>query len=228
MAGKPGEKKAASREDQLVGSHIGGVKLEKLLGRGAMGAVFLGMQESLERKVAVKILSSAPLNEEASADRFFKEARAQARINHPNVVQVYDASTDKDNDTPYIVMELVEGEGLGRKIKRQGKLSALEAVDVIIGATRGLAAAHDRGLIHRDIKPDNILIASDGTPKLADFGLTKDLSAGASDMTLAGHLLGTPNYMSPEACSGSPLDARSDLYSLGVILYHMIAGRPTT
>jgi serine/threonine-protein kinase len=216
-------KKPAPREEQLVGSRIGGVRLEKLLGRGAMGAVFLGLQESLDRRVAVKVLSSAPLNEEASAERFFKEARAAARLNHPNVVQVYDAGIA--DETPYIIMELVEGEGLGRRIKRQGKLQALEAVDILIGATRGLAAAHERGLIHRDIKPDNILISSDGTPKLADFGLTKDLTAAASDMTLAGHLLGTPNYMSPEACSGSPLDSRSDLYSLGVTLFLAVTGR---
>ncbi|HVY61541.1 MAG TPA: serine/threonine-protein kinase, partial [Planctomycetota bacterium] len=144
-----GEKRGPSREEQLIGARIGGVRLEKLLGRGAMGAVFLGTQESLDRKVAVKLLSSAPLNEEASAERFFKEARAQARINHPNVVQVYDANV-ADNEMPYILMELVEGEGLGRRIKRLGKLPALEAVDVLIGATRGLAAAHERGLIHRD------------------------------------------------------------------------------
>jgi serine/threonine-protein kinase len=222
MAGD--ERKAgadAARLAALLGTRVGGCRLEAVLGRGAMGIVFRAVQESLGRPVALKILRVGPLNQEASDDRFFKEARAAARINHPNVVQVYDAG--RDGETPFILMELVDGESLGRRLKREKKLAPAAVVELGIGAARGLDAAHRRGLVHRDVKPDNVLVAKDGTPKLVDFGLMKDLE-DSGELTRDGHLLGTPNYMSPEACAGEALDERSDLYSLGVMLFYALTG----
>jgi len=188
-----------------------------------MGVVLRGVQESLDRAVAVKLLPVSAMSTEAGVERFFREARAVARISHANVVQVHDCGREGEN--AFIVMELIQGESLGAKLKRDKKIAAEAAAAICAGAARGLAAAHERGLIHRDVKPDNLLLSYDGTAKLVDFGLTKDL-AESTDLTKEGTLLGTPTYMSPEACEGEPCEAPSDLYSLGAMLFHAIAGRP--
>lgn len=212
----------ASDDDKRLGKYL----LKSKLGQGGMGIVYLATDTRLKRDVAIKVLPKEMTSNEEAVKRFLREARAAARLNHPNVVAVYDV--DQQRGYCYLVMELVNG-CTAADLIAQGPLSWVEATRLIAEACRGLAAAHEAGLVHRDIKPSNIMRTHDGLVKLADFGLAK-LADGAnnpkSPLTRSGTILGTPHYMSPEQCQGEPVDARGDLYSLGATYFALLTGQP--
>lgn len=201
------------------------VRLEKLLSRGGMGSVWIGRHVGLDLPVAVKFMSSSSVDLLA---RFQREARAAAQIRSSNVVKIHDFGVDRG--TPYIVMELLEGEDLAGLLRRKGRLSLKEAEAILIPVARGLDRAHEARLVHRDLKPENIFLAKEGdeiVPKILDFGVAKSLAAeeSAKEVTEEGAVLGTPYYMSPEqARARGDIDHRADLWSLGVILFRMITG----
>jgi serine/threonine protein kinase/formylglycine-generating enzyme required for sulfatase activity/Tfp pilus assembly protein PilF len=222
--GKPGYAGSASDfEAALSKESIGGCKLEKLLGRGGMGAVFLGRQLSLDRPVAVKILPQSFAQNEDNVTRFEREARAVARLNHPNIIQVYDMGQD-DEGTYFIVMEYVEGSTLADILKQKGKFQEKVALGVIAQACAGMAAAHEADVLHRDIKPENLMLNNKGRVKIADFGLAKHVQ-GSVRLTGTGIALGTPAFMAPEQGMGEMVDARVDIYSLGGSLFSLLTGR---
>ncbi len=218
------EDEAAKHVPSLLGTVIAGCSIERLLGKGSMGAVYLAKHISLNKPVAVKILTTGPENKKATK-RFVREARTAARLDHPNVVQVFD--TGMSGDQHYIVMKFVEGESAAAKVKRDGPMPIQEAVRIVIDASKGLQAAHRIGFIHRDVKPDNIMIDLDGIVKVADFGLAKELDVKGSVLTADGQAMGTPHYMSPEqARDASSVGPAADIYSLGATLYTLLSGKP--
>ena len=199
-----------------------GYKLLKKLGRGSMGTVYKARQLNLDRVVAIKILGSFLAENKAFVRRFIKEARVIGKLNHPNIVQGFDAG--EVDGTYYFAMEYCEGPTVLDLLQRGGKLAEDRAVNIVTQIARALDHAHDQGLVHRDIKPDNIMIVEGGVAKLCDLGLTKDVSRG-SGSTEKGSTVGTPNYISPEQARGdATIDIRSDLYSLGATFYHMVTG----
>lgn len=214
-----------SARDPLVGTTIGDeYRVLERLGAGTMGAVYLAEQESMHRQVALKVLSKAATDDPVAAARFAREARAASGVNHPSIVQVH-AIGRLDGGGAFLVMEYVRGESLGQRLRR-GPLEPLLACELSMQLAGALAAAHDAGIVHRDVKPDNILLSRvEGrlVPKLVDFGVAR--RADATLLTQEGVALGTPNYMAPEQARGAELDARSDIYALGVVLYEMLAGK---
>ena len=196
--------------------------LEEQLASGGMGSLWIARDEVLGRQVAVKVLHDHLAEDQALLERFRLEAVAAARLSHPAVVRVFD--TGIDEGVCYIVMELVDGETL-RDLVAGGALPAGEAVSILRGVLQALAHAHREGVIHRDVKPANILVGRDGLVKLADFGIAKAAFA-RRDVTTTGDMLGTSRYLSPEQVTGDPVDHRSDLYSSGVVLYELLTGRP--
>jgi serine/threonine protein kinase len=205
------------------GAKVGGrYRLEHHLGHGGMASVYLARDEELERSVAIKLLAESLADDQASRRRFLREARLAARLSHPNVVRVYDAGEDEGR--PYIVMECVEGETLAELLARRGRLRPDEAIGLALQACRGLEHAHAEGLIHRDVKPGNLLLARDGTLKIADFGIAR--AAEGTALTQAGTVLGTAAYLAPEQAAGEEVTAAADLYSLGAVLYELLTGRP--
>ena len=198
--------------------------LEREIGSGGMSTVFLGRDEVLDRPVAIKVLKHE-LGETDIGARFRREGRTAAKLSHPNIVQVYDAGEGEfeGRETSYIVMEYVPGGDLKELIDRRGTLSAKELTE-LSGVAAGLTHAHERGVIHRDIKPHNVLLDENGRPKLTDFGIARALDATTTTRT--GSYLGTALYSSPEQLQGSPVTPKSDVYSLGVTLYHAATGRP--
>ena len=216
----------ASREG--LPSRIGHYAVTGKLGQGGMGVVYLARDERLGRSVAVKMMSSVG-GDETARKRFWREARAAASINHPNVCQLYEIGEDAGD--LFIAMELLEGEPLGDRLQR-GPLSVAEALPIGFGILAALSALHGRGIVHRDLKPSNVFLTPHGV-KLLDFGLARasdsDLSPAlpaATELTGTGMVLGTPRYMAPEQVTGEGLDARSDLFAVGAILFEMLAGRP--
>jgi serine/threonine-protein kinase len=200
----------------------GRYQLGSLLGVGGMGTVYLATDRVLERQVAVKVLRSSDAQDPLFVERFRREARAAARLSHPNIVAVFDSGSDADQ--PYLVMEYVPGESLAQLLHRQGRLAPLRAVELAIQVCAALAAAHAQGLVHRDIKPANVLVGPDGQVKVTDFGIVK--ASAATTLTGTGTVLGTAAYLSPEQAQGHPVDARSDLYGLGCVLYELVCGSP--
>jgi tRNA A-37 threonylcarbamoyl transferase component Bud32 len=196
-------------------------KLEAKLGSGGMSTVYLARDTTLDRQVAVKVMHREMSEQADQLQRFRQEARAVAKLSHPNVVAVIDAG--EDGGHPYIVFEYVEGETLKQRINRIGALDAQEALAYAIEIARGLTVAHARNMVHRDIKPQNVLIDSEGRAKLTDFGISRQLEQDG--MTATGRVLGTTDYVAPEQAMGHPVDQRSDIYSLGVVLYEMLLGR---
>jgi len=209
----------------LASSLIGTVlseryRLESKLGSGGMSTVYLSRDITLERWVAVKVMHREMSDQPDQIERFRREARAVAQLSHPNVVSVIDAG--EDGGHPYIVFEYVDGETLKQRIERVGPLPVDEATAYAIEIGRGLAAAHSRRLVHRDVKPQNVLIDSEGRAKVTDFGIARSLEADG--LTQTGRVLGTTDYVSPEQAMGRGVDARTDIYSLGVLLYEMLTG----
>jgi serine/threonine protein kinase len=210
------------------GSHLGSLanfNILRVVGRGGMGIVLHAVDTCLQRDVAIKILDPELAKDELAVKRFCRESRAAASISHENVVAVHQVEEDEEKEIPFLVMELVTGESLEKKLEHEGRLPLKEIVRIGMQTAAGLAAAHDKGLIHRDIKPGNILLERTGQRvKLTDFGLAR--AAEDVRLTRSGLVAGTPLYMSPEQASGEELDARSDLFSLGVVLYELAAGEP--
>ena len=192
------------------------------LGRGGMGVVYRGHDPGLDRVVALKTLSPALAADPGFRARFTSEARALARIEHPNVVHVYDVG--EDDGTPFFAMELVQGRSVEVLVRERGPLSIAEAVDVVKQAASGLHAAHAHGIVHRDIKPSNLVVDGDHRVKVLDFGLAKMLGEGPKTATDV--VMGTPEYMSPEQARGETPDHRSDIYALGATFYFLLAGAP--
>jgi eukaryotic-like serine/threonine-protein kinase len=197
----------------------GRYELLHLLGRGGMAEVYAARDLTLGREVAVKLLAERFVEDEGFVRRFQDEARHVARLNHPNLVAVYDTGIDQGQ--PYIVMELVEGRSL-QEVLAAGGLTEDRALEIVGDVCTALSYAHDRGLIHRDVKPGNILIADDGSVKVTDFGIARAVDHETVTRTAA--VLGTAAYLSPEQAQGLDVDPRSDLYSLGVVLYELLTG----
>jgi serine/threonine protein kinase len=207
----------------------GRFRIEREIGTGGMGTVYLATHLGLERPVAVKIIRREFAGDADVADRFLREARTMAKLRHPNAAMIFDAGNLPDG-RHFIVMEFVEGETLSQALARQGRFSATQAVDIATQICDVLEEAHRLGIVHRDLKPSNILLGKRGVCVL-DFGVAKVLASSAESThthasTGSGQIVGTPRYMSPEQCLGQRVGARSDLYSLGILLYEMLAGRP--
>jgi serine/threonine-protein kinase len=205
---------------------LGDFKFLELLGEGGMGAVYRARQESLARDVAVKILPERLTRNPKFVQRFYREARAAAGLVHPNVVQIYSIGQDEDRGVHYYAMELVRGQDLAQILKGGVRFSVDQALTIVLQAAEGLAAAAESGLIHRDIKPANMMLSPKGQVKIMDFGLAKMAAGDAIDVTEAGSIVGTASYMSPEQGLGKELDFRTDIYSLGAVLYELLTGRP--
>jgi serine/threonine protein kinase len=199
----------------------GRYRIEDVLGRGGMGAVYRARDAELERPVAVKLLAEHLADQPAFHDRFLREARLAAQLSHPNIVQVFDVG--EEDGSPFIVMECVEGSTLADELKERGRLAPEEVVDLALQICGGLEHAHAAGLVHRDIKPQNLLLRPDGTVKIADFGIAR--AAETTRLTQMGSVLGTAAYLSPEQALGEEVTASADLYSLGCVLYELLTGR---
>jgi uncharacterized RDD family membrane protein YckC/predicted Ser/Thr protein kinase len=207
----------------LVGTRLKHFELQRLLGKGGMGAVYLGLDTSLERTVAVKVLSPEIGQDPDLVQRFVREARAQARLRHANITQIY--FIGEEQGIHFFVMEYVEGQPLDTMLAAGERIPWAKALEYAIQAARGLREAFSQGFIHRDIKPSNLLVDKDGQVKIADFGLVKSMK-GDVELTREGIILGSPLYMSPEQGRSENVDHRADIYSLGCALYHMLTGGP--
>jgi serine/threonine-protein kinase len=198
-------------------------ELGEIIESGGMGAVYKGRHTALERDVAIKFILPHVAGDEAAVERFLREARLAARINHPNVVHVYDTGVDQQGQ-PYIVMELLTGESLKERLAR-GPMTEADAVDIGKQVLMALEKAHSMEVVHRDIKPANIYLCTDRTVKILDFGVAKGLDAGSTgNVTVAGKTVGSPAYMSPEQAEGIPVDSRTDIYSVGIVMYEILTG----
>jgi serine/threonine-protein kinase len=208
----------AGEVDLPLGSRIGGYELNKKIGSGTMGTVYRALQLSLDRPVAIKILSPELARDDEYVERFHKEARTVAKLNHPNVISGIDVG--EDSGYRYFVMELVSGLTIRHILDRGGPMDESRVAHIALQIARALDHGFQLNLVHRDVKPDNIIVTNDGVAKLCDLGLAKDRPE-------EGRSLGTPAYISPEQAKGlADVDIRSDLYSLGASMYHMLAGRP--
>jgi eukaryotic-like serine/threonine-protein kinase len=214
----------------MIGTRIGPYEIVGWLGAGGMGEVYRARDPRLGRDVAIKVIGAAFAADASRVHRFEQEARAAGQLNHPNILAVHDAGIH--DGAPYIVSELLEGESLRSRLQA-GVLPSRKAIEYARQAAEGLAAAHDKGIVHRDVKPDNLFITSDGRIKILDFGVaklaTRDTDGGGRTGvptdTAAGTVVGTAGYMSPEQVRGEVVDARSDIFSVGTVLYEMLTGR---
>jgi eukaryotic-like serine/threonine-protein kinase len=205
----------------VIGTLIGDrFRLEEKVGSGGMSSVYRAFDPTLERRVAIKLMHRDISSDPDQLERFRREARAVAQMNHPHVVTVIDAG--EDDGAPYIVFEYVEGETLKERIRRMGRLPVSEAVAYAIEIARALECAHDHKLVHRDVKPQNVLIDRDGRAKVTDFGIARSMEA--QGLTATGRVLGTTDYVSPEQALGHEVTEQSDIYSLGIVLYEMLTG----
>ncbi|MDE3070119.1 MAG: serine/threonine protein kinase [Acidobacteriota bacterium] len=229
----PATNGAGTFGERLLGVEVGGrYRLDEVLGRGSSATVYRARDDVLGRPVAVKLLNPARAREPGRLERFRREARAMARLAHPNIVSVID-SGDADlpaaadggaavERAPFMVLELVGGETLGRRIRREGALDPQDALRYATEIGRGLEAAHAHGIVHRDVKPQNIFLGGEGGAKIGDFGIARTLSE--EGLTLGGRVLATTDYVSPEQALGEPVTGASDVYSLGVVLFEMLTG----
>ena len=204
-----------------VETTVGGrYALSYVLGRGGMATVYFATDTTLGRPVAVKCLAEHFLDDDGFRRRLVREARIAARLSHPNIVQIYDAG--EDDQRPYIVMEYVDGESFAELLRRRGRLPPSEVVDLALQICAGLAHAHVAGLVHRDIKPHNLLLTPSGKVKITDFGIAR--AEGATQLTQTGTVLGSAGYFAPEQAAGADVTAAADLYSLGAVLYELLSG----
>jgi hypothetical protein len=225
--------------ETLLGTALGGrYRLDAQIGKGGMSTVYRAFDTVLERPVAIKLMHREIASDSDQLERFRREARAVAQLNHPHIVTVIDAGEEPDGDptdgdptdgdpshpraTPYIVFEYVEGETLKALIRRTGQLEIPQAIAYAIEIARALEAAHEHHIVHRDVKPQNVLLTAEGTAKITDFGIARTLTE--EGLTLDGRVLGTTDYVSPEQALGHPVTGQSDIYSLGVVLYEMLTG----
>lgn len=209
--------------DSLVGKVIGNYQVQRELGRGGMGVVYKAHEQSLQRVVALKVLPPHLAADPNFVKRFEREARAVASLTHPNIVTIF--AVGSHDDYHFMAMEYVKGNTIDQIVREKGRYGVREAVEIVQQAADALAEAHRNDIIHRDIKPHNIMIDQAGRVKVMDFGLAK-LMSGRTEITATGTYMGTPSYMSPEQCQGHELDPRTDIYSLGIMLYEMLAGTP--
>lgn len=202
---------------------IGHFDVVRLLGKGAMGEVYEGRDRDLGRRVALKILGARHRESNEFKTRFLREGRALAAMNHANIVQIY--AIGEHEKRPYLAMEFLDGEDLGAAIKKNGPLHPGDAAEGIRQAAIGLAEAQRAGVVHRDVKPSNLVVTTQGAVKVTDFGLAKALQEDLS-ITATGVFVGTPDYLAPEQAMGEEVDARADVYALGCSLFHMCSGHP--
>ena len=221
------------------GTCLAHYRVAEVLGEGAMGTVYLAHDTALDRPVAVKVVRPEIAGDPAVVQRFVREARAAARVNHPNLAHIYYVGTgahvgtgappaDDGSLPPFFAMEFLPGKDLEARVRERGPLSLEEAVDVLVQSAEALSAAHRAGVVHRDVKPSNLILLPDGRVKVTDFGLAKSggLAVGDPRATGVGTLVGTPTFMSPEQCFGRDVDARSDVYALGLTAWFLLVGRP--
>jgi serine/threonine-protein kinase len=196
-------------------------ELEELVGHGGMSSVYKAHDSLLERYVALKVLHEQYNEDDEFVERFKREARSVAQLQHPNIVTVIDRGEEEGRQ--YIVFEYIDGENLKELVVRKGRLDVRDALEIAVEVARGLAFAHEHGLVHRDVKPQNVLLNGDGRAKVTDFGIARSRDVEHS-VTQTGTVLGTSNYIAPEQASGQPVDAQTDVYSLGVVLYELLTG----
>ena len=203
---------------------IGRYEILKPLGRGAMGVVYLARDPLIDRKVALKTLrvDLDDGNETEFRERFLREARAAGRISHPGIVTVHDVGEDPESGLLFLAMEYIEGQDLRQLVSAGHRFRPSEAARIAADVARALDYAHSMGVVHRDIKPANIILTRDGTPKITDFGIAR---VEASNLTVEGQFIGTPNFMAPEQITGKPVDGRADIFSLGVVLFNLLTGQ---
>ncbi|HST55639.1 MAG TPA: protein kinase [Solirubrobacteraceae bacterium] len=205
----------------LLGTVLDGrYRLDEQIGHGGMSTVYRAFDTVLERQVAIKLMNREIASDSDQLERFRREARSVAQLSHPHIVSVIDAG--EEDNTPYIVLEYVDGETLKSLIQRDGPLDIPEAIAYAIEIARGLGAAHERFIVHRDVKPQNVLLGSEGAAKITDFGIARMLTE--EGLTIDGRVLGTTDYVSPEQALGQSVTGQSDIYSLGVVLYEMLTG----
>lgn len=202
--------------------HLGPYRIERLLGRGGMGAVYAGVHQETGEPAAIKVLAESLAIDTRFRQRFLGEVETLKRLRHKNIVTLQ--GYGEEEGTPYFVMDLIDGPSLEDALRAGRRFTWREVVDIGVQVCGALKHAHDHGVVHRDLKPANLLLASDGTVKLTDFGIAKFF--GGTSLTLAGSLIGTPDYMSPEQVEGQPATPRSDLYALGCVLYALLTGKP--
>jgi serine/threonine protein kinase len=203
--------------------HLGHYEIVAEIGRGGMGVVYKGYEPSLARFVAIKELSPMLAHDPVVVERFLREARSMALLNDPHIIQIY--AIGQEDDEPFFVMEFVDGVSVATLVKRDGRLETDDALKIVLETARGLSTAHDRGVIHRDIKPANLMINQRGQVKIADFGIALANHDMSAKLTFAGDVVGTAAYLSPEIMQGNPVDPRSEVYSVGVVLFEMLSGR---
>jgi eukaryotic-like serine/threonine-protein kinase len=206
------------------GDKLGAYRIERAIGSGGMADVFYAVHEGLRRPAAIKVLRASLATDDVHLQRFMQEARAAASLIHPNIVQVYDVG--QEGEHRYIAQEYIPGSNLRQYLTDNGQMSIRESLSVLLQVLAALSKSAAVGIVHRDIKPENIMLTKDGDVKVADYGLARVLLSDDPQLTRAGTTLGTPMYMSPEQIQEGKVDIRSDLYSLGVTLFHMLAGRP--
>src|SRR5262249_24242850 len=205
----------------LLGTTLNGrYRLEARIGAGGMSTVYRALDETLQRQVAIKLMNREIASDSDQLERFRREARAVAQLSHPHIVGVIDAGEDEGR--PYIVFEYVEGQTLKERIRQLGQLPVDESVAYAIEIARALGSAHDHDIVHRDVKPQNVLIDDEGSAKVTDFGIARSLRDDG--LTADGRVLGTTDYVSPEQALGHDVNGQSDIYSLGVVLYEMLTG----
>jgi serine/threonine protein kinase len=223
-------------EGDVIGQRINNYEIVEQIGEGGMGAVYLARHPLIDRKVAIKVLRASMAGDPSLVQRFFNEAKAADAIRHPNIIEVMDVGLLPDGTTPYLMMELLEGESLAQRLKRVQTMTPAEAISVAAQTAFAVGAAHAKGIIHRDLKPENLYLVPDPRApgglrvKVLDFGIAKlrGTLSGNAVKTQTGALMGTPPYMSPEQCRGisGEVDQRTDVYALGIILYEMVCGAP--
>jgi DNA-binding NarL/FixJ family response regulator/tRNA A-37 threonylcarbamoyl transferase component Bud32 len=219
---KPPVLALAIPERTMVGERY---SVESVLGRGGMGIVYKGRHLLMDRPVAIKMLHPEYVADELVVKRFLSEAKSLSTLSHPNLVAIFDFGMTPAQE-PYLVMEYCEGKGLDDILENQSKIDIGRAIHIFCQVCDALTAAHERNIVHRDIKPSNILVSEEGIVKLVDFGIAKSADSKAINLTMTGEVVGTPRYMSPEQCVGGHLDARSDIYALGCVMYEVFTGTP--